>query len=639
MRRGIWQKFRFRRWEGQQVYMWNLKVGSAFCLLLFGFVLIAFAPTKAQGQAPPNATYCAKDFERCRFDGEREVIYGANGIFVRKTLKGGAVCLPETFGVADPVPNVVKSCYVSNAAPRDSGLPASATFCAKDGQVCAFEGERFVYYGAKSKYISKLIKGGQVCLPQTFGIEDPLPNVLKSCYIGEAPAVDPFANRVDIDNVAVQKPDNRTLTLNNFGGMNVTANVYKTKRSASNDAPIKSLKWIDGARSASVRFGGDIPLTTELDVEITMKVMNGFSTADIVIYRGTVPSLSSVLCFEVNGTIYDPSVKTCENTVATEMDHITVRNDAGALAFAKWDYSDGTPAGNNAKRSARTDDMLLGYTRKMYVPRDAGYAPRTLTIKETVSPNAIFTKEFAYDAKISGCYKVWGDAAYPKVSPCSIAAGSRTIKFWNNSADIVRMQVEYDNTEVIRTNNLIVTQTDSLVIPPSRTTGPIKVTIQRANNDGKVVKELNSISVPYSFKGELCYKLEGGLDDGVFSNCDDVVGDTFSDSRKIRYQNDSGFNAEMLITYYESQLINGTAVMMPRIITTGMLMGLGRVRTIAIPAKTYKGMPISIVIRASGTLKNDVFSTTLPADFIDNPQPCFKVWGTLFSPQASKCDQ
>lgn len=538
---------------------------STILIVLSAFILIVFAHGRAEAQAPPNSTFCANDFEKCRFDGEREVIYGARGTFVRKVLKGGAICSPETFGIADPLPNVLKSCYIANP-------------------------------------------------------------------------VDIFTNRQEVGKLEEQKPDNRTLTFKNFGGVTATLNVYKAKTYASNDAPVKSIKWVDAGNAETVRFGGDIPLTTELDVEITMKVLNGFSTSDITIYRATVPSLASILCFEVSGTTYDASVKTCNNTVATEKDYITVKNEAGLLAYAKWDYTDGTPAGNNAKKSARTDDMLLGAIRKVYVPRDASSASRTLTINGAAVAYPMFTKEFASDTKLSGCYRVWGDAAVPKVSACSITPGSRTIRFWNNSAEIVQLEVTYDNTEVLKTGQLIVTQAESLEIPPSKTTSPIKVNIQRVNGDGTVNKVLKSINVPYSFKGELCYKLEGGLDDGAFSTCDDVVGDTSGDVRKIKFRNDSGFDAEMIVTYFQNELMNGVSIPLSKSITTGMLTGLGKVRTVAIPVTTSKGMPVVVSFKASATVKNDVWSTILLGDFTDNPQPCFKVWGTLFSPQGGKCD-
>ena len=79
---------------------------------------------------------------------------------------------------------------------------------------------------------------------------------------------------------------------------------------------------------------------------------------------------------------------------------------------------------------------------------------------------------------------------------------------------------------------------------------------------------------------------------------------------------------------------------MPKTFATGMINGLGgKFRLIALPLKTAKGMPITISVIGSTTVKNNVYSTTLDADFTDSPQPCFKVWGTLFDPQGGKCDQ
>ncbi len=82
------------------------------CKLVLPMLLILFTQVIIDAQAPPNSYFCATDGQVCRFGGEREVIYGANGIFVRKIIKGGSECLPATFGIADPVPNVLKSCYV-----------------------------------------------------------------------------------------------------------------------------------------------------------------------------------------------------------------------------------------------------------------------------------------------------------------------------------------------------------------------------------------------------------------------------------------------------------------------------------------------------------------------------------------------
>ncbi|HRH44440.1 MAG TPA: hypothetical protein PKY82_22585 [Pyrinomonadaceae bacterium] len=50
-------------------------------------------------------------------------------------------------------------------------------------------------------------------------------------------------------------------------------------------------------------------------------------------------------------------------------------------------------------------------------------------------------------------------------------------------------------------------------------------------------------------------------------------------------------------------------------------------------------MPITIFLQGSTTIKNDMFSTTLPADFAASSQPCFKVTGTTFDPAGGKCNQ
>ena len=79
---------------------------------------------------------------------------------------------------------------------------------------------------------------------------------------------------------------------------------------------------------------------------------------------------------------------------------------------------------------------------------------------------------------------------------------------------------------------------------------------------------------------------------------------------------------------------------LPKTLTTGMINGIGgKFRLVTIPKETSKDMPISIGIQGNGTLKKNIFSTTLPADFAASPQPCFKVTGTLFDAAGGKCNQ
>jgi hypothetical protein len=87
-------------------------------------------------------------------------------------------------------------------------------------------------------------------------------------------------------------------------------------------------------------------------------------------------------------------------------------------------------------------------------------------------------------------------------------------------------------------------------------------------------------------------------------------------------------------------VINGNTVPMPKTIVSGYINGLGgKFRMINVPKDTAPNMPITISLMGNATVKNGIFSTTLPANFPASPAPCFKVWGTLFDPAGGQCNQ
>ena len=72
--------------------------------------------TTAQAPQPPPSgswTACAVENQMCAFTGTRDVRYGANGIYVIKTLTNGTLCSNAVF--TDPVPGVVKACEFSTS--------------------------------------------------------------------------------------------------------------------------------------------------------------------------------------------------------------------------------------------------------------------------------------------------------------------------------------------------------------------------------------------------------------------------------------------------------------------------------------------------------------------------------------------
>jgi len=389
-----------------------LSVGAMFVLPLF---VLLFAQANTQAQAPANSKFCAYDFEICEFQGEREVIYGANNIFVRKVIKGGSVCLPATFGIPDPVPNVRKSCFVvssssaidlsgewkmfeangkqydkkatitqtgttvnldngygSNASVSLQGSTLAVTAWGLTGTVSA-DGKRIDWSNGYRWERYNIFDRPEIEVKQETPTPTPLPTPI--------PTPTPV-------------PNNRRLTLKNGGAMTVTINAYKAVSGASDAAPLTSIKYLDGGGNKSVSFGANLSRAAEIDVEIFMKVAAGIGSRDVEIYRGRVAGGASALCFEVAGSVYEAFVKPCDNTVATENDYVTVRNEGVMLAYVAVEYT-GINNGET-KKSYKTDDTLLGYIRKIYTPRDAASTPRTLNFYGLGSNESgtTFTKEF-----------------------------------------------------------------------------------------------------------------------------------------------------------------------------------------------------------------------------------------------------
>ena len=55
---------------------------------------------------------CASENENCKFIGEQDVYYGADGQFGKKQGNNGLACSLATFGNMDPAPGAHKRCYI-----------------------------------------------------------------------------------------------------------------------------------------------------------------------------------------------------------------------------------------------------------------------------------------------------------------------------------------------------------------------------------------------------------------------------------------------------------------------------------------------------------------------------------------------
>ena len=184
--------------SGTSVLVSGITVGNAtvsVCQNQTQCVVLSIAVTAAPTVATTPITTttsdwatCAGEKQTCTFLGAKIIRYGANGIYLYKTLTGSAYCANSTFG--DPLPNVEKSCSyggsipVGYVAPTPEGTADASgwTTCASEKRSCPFTGSKSVRYGANSKYFYKTIENGVICSNDTFG--DPIPGVVKTCSYG-----------------------------------------------------------------------------------------------------------------------------------------------------------------------------------------------------------------------------------------------------------------------------------------------------------------------------------------------------------------------------------------------------------------------------------------------------------------------
>jgi hypothetical protein len=132
---------------------------------------------------------CAKEGAYCKFEGWREVAYGAGDRWVSRQFTEGVNCSSDKFG-GDPAPGVSKSCRVRDeVVAKPASGPVKWTPCAKEGGICSFDGRREVTYGAGNRWVRKVFSNGVKCATDKFG-SDPAPGVPKTCTVSSLTVAD-----------------------------------------------------------------------------------------------------------------------------------------------------------------------------------------------------------------------------------------------------------------------------------------------------------------------------------------------------------------------------------------------------------------------------------------------------------------
>ena len=127
--------------------------------------------------------HCAQENAICKFNGKRQVQYGAGNAWFTKVHVNSVKCEPVNFG-GDPVPGKLKTCRVNTAVVQEPQAEITSEWkkCASEGSVCKFSGQRRVAYGTDGKYKQRVFTNGAKCTNEAFG-GDPVPGRVKTCLL------------------------------------------------------------------------------------------------------------------------------------------------------------------------------------------------------------------------------------------------------------------------------------------------------------------------------------------------------------------------------------------------------------------------------------------------------------------------
>jgi hypothetical protein len=107
-------------------------------------------------------------------------------------------------------------------------------------------------------------------------------------------------------------------------------------------------------------------------------------------------------------------------------------------------------------------------------------------------------------------------------------------------------------------------------------------------------------------------------------------------AKSITFNNQAGYVAEMTVVYFEKKDVGGGNIAELPVTKSSGNLSLGFSKHINFPETISTNQPIKVFITGVGTIKKNVFSTTLPANFSGNI--CFKSYGTIFNAQGGACN-
>jgi cytolysin (calcineurin-like family phosphatase) len=574
------------------------KLSASIIKLALPLLVLLSVQANINAQVPSNYQFCAKEGERCQFTGTRTVRYGANGIWAETTATNGVVCGVAAFG-RDPVPNVLKQCYI--VAPN-SAIQASDFYMifASDTQ---YPWTDVWKRDANGKKVTKKNSKGEeegIRIPETREESNVYSEKLNRDHIKSMQSIARQVGNANLRGVII----NGDLT--NFGQPG-ELDKFKEMWEQTGLKIYPGLGNHDYANNVNDCF--ENRCATGM-----VKYMNNFVT------RLTPLSYD----FQVSGQYY----KLPENRIDYK----------GSLAYS-WDIGDVhfVQLHNYPAYTSSWNSWDAGAARRdfMEITSSMGWLRADLTKARNEGKKIILNMHDVYEhfpnehkAAYAQFVNMVGEF---KVSAIFVG---HIHEYQGQIGKINGAPVFYSGGASYSTYLLAHFKGDQLIVEKVSSVGGAVIRTP-ANKDDKTYLEMREgnpvplvIGTPNLNPGENIYSLNSDRPAAPLAVAD------VTRPRSITFNNQAGYVAKMTVVYFVTQNINGTQIPMPKTLVTPAL-SLGLSNTVEIPRDNAKGMPISLVIEGIGTVKGKVLETTVPEAF--NGNLCFKSWGTIFDAKGGPC--
>lgn len=541
--------------------------------------------------------------------------------------------------------------FVQSVANAQS-LPEGYVSCAKEGEQCQFQGTKEVRYGADTRWKIMTATNGIKCDYVTFG-GDPAYGTHKQCYIKAATTTAP-ANLSGYDRYVNAQPSQTDL---------IPASGMKMIMGANTSSP-SSIPTGNDERGLPFTDYGNMPAFYFIPADKRPKILNQGGCGSCVAWS-TSTAIASIIARQGNYPTFNPGQnmpdalkfflmadRTCETAWWTETGVNRMTTTGAFLSVVQ-------PTNKNQVFESFWEGLLSSSTSSKPVSNwwikagTSGKLTNKDAMRKFIYTQGALVADFdvmsdfgRYQSGIYDHQDFVSKAVKPlKDNPQTATAGQQLEEAFNTRTGGHAVTViGYFAGGKISLKDYMKPIMPDVVFPDIEMTLPAFWIIQNSWSDKWGMNGLIYIAANQSYQRRRyddtnkrwLTETADTIDDTMYymlnptitaaSNGRDVR-NAAPAPRSITFRNEAGYVAKMRVAYYEQGSTQ------PKYLYSDNI-PVGQGATLELPP-TRPNTPIAINLIGTATYKDNFYSTTIDAAFAGTP--CYKAWGTIFSPQGGSC--